>query len=201
MPTTDPRVDAYIKRAAPFAKPILVRIRKAVHAGCPDVREEMKWSVPHFTYKGMLCAMAAYKAHCMFGFWKHKLLADAGLLEPQARSLGRYGKIASVSELPSDTALIRIVKAAVKLNDAGVTVPRAARRKKPPVKTPPALMRALRKSPAALAAYRSFSPSHKREYVEWIGEAKGADTRQKRLDSAVAMMAEGKSRNWKYART
>jgi hypothetical protein len=173
MPKTDAGVDAYIKRAAPFAQPILIRIRAAVHAGCPDVEEELKWGVPH----------------------------DAGLLAADARSLGRYGAIHSVAELPSDKTLVRIVKAAAKLNDAGLTVPRAARRKKPPVRTPPALARALKKSKKALAAYQAFSPSHKREYVEWITEAKGDDTRRKRLETAVAWMAEGKSRNWKYARS
>ena len=67
MPKTDPRVNAYIAKAQPFAKPILIRFRKAVHAGCPDVTETMKWSFPHFDYKGVLCSTAAFKAHCACG--------------------------------------------------------------------------------------------------------------------------------------
>src|SRR6185436_1041147 len=99
MGTRDPRVDAYIAKSADFARPILTAIRDTVHAACPDTVEEMKWSFPHFTYKGMLCGMAAFKQHCTFGFWKGSLVLGGSAKDPDA--MGQFGRIAKVSDLPA----------------------------------------------------------------------------------------------------
>jgi uncharacterized protein YdeI (YjbR/CyaY-like superfamily) len=197
MGSRDPRVDAYIAKSAPFAKPILTYIRKAVHAGCPDVEETMKWSFPHFMYKGMLCGMASFKEHCALGFWKGALLPGGAGKAKEA--MGQFGRIASVTDLPGEQALVKLVKQAAALNDEGVNVVRQ-KRAKPPLRTPPDLMEALKKNGKALATYEAFSPSMRRDYVEWITEARTDETRTRRLETAVEWMAEGKSRNWKYER-
>lgn len=199
MPARDPRVDAYIKTAAPFARPILEHLRDIVHATCPDVVEAMKWSAPHFDYKGIFCGMAAFKSHCTFGFWKYKLL-DKMLPKADSQAMGQFGRVTSVDDLPDDRALVRIILAAAKLNDNGVTAPRERATKKPPVRVPAYFMAAVRTNKKALAAFSDFSPSHKREYVEWVTEAKTEGTRRRRLTTAIEWMAEGKGRNWKYER-
>jgi uncharacterized protein YdeI (YjbR/CyaY-like superfamily) len=184
-----------------FARPILKRIRKAVHAGCPDVEETLKWSFPHFMHRGILCSMASFKGHCAFGFWKHDLVVGKRGA-PEKEAMGQFGRLTKASDLPSDTALVRLVRAAAALNEQGVKSP--ARAKKPaaarPLRVPAYLLTALGKNKQALATFKGLSPSHKREYVEWIAEAKTDETRRRRLETAVAWMAEGKARNWKYAR-
>jgi hypothetical protein len=197
MPKTDPRIDAYIRNAAPFAQPILTHLRSVVHEACPDVVEGVKWSFPHFDYKGIFCSMAAFKQHATFGFWKGELLANQ-LPEVDEQAMGHFGRITSVKDLPSKPTLIRIIKAAAKLNDDGVKVQRMARPSKPPVRAPGDLVNALGKNARAKATFRAFSPSQKREYVEWITGARQPATREKRLATAVEWMAEGKERNWKY---
>ncbi len=199
MPSRDPRIDAYIKKAAPFAQPILTHLRDVVHRACPGVVEGLKWSSPHFDYKGIFCGMAAFKAHCTFGFWKYQLLAGV-LPRVDEQAMGQFGRIASIDDLPDDRTLIRIVQAAAKLNDEGVKAPRAAAKKKPAVKPPAYFISAIKRNKKALATYNEFRPSKKRDYVEWVTEAKSGDTRNRRLETAVAWMAEGKSRNWKYER-
>ncbi len=199
MPIRDPRVDAYIKKAPAFAQPILVHLREVVHTACPDVVETMKWSVPHFDYEGMFCSMASFKQHAMFNFWKYELLKDM-LPAGDDSARGQFGRMTSVKDLPSDRVLIRIIRAAVRLNDEGVKTPRRPPVKKPPVRTPPALMAALRKNRAALAAYELLSPSHKREYVEWITSAKTDATRDRRIATALEWIGKGRGRNWKYER-
>ena len=196
MGKEDPRVDAYIAKSAAFAKPILRHLRKVVHAACPDVEETMKWSAPHFDYKGeMMCGMAAFKAHCAFGFWKSSLVLDG----PAATdAMGQFGRITSVRDLPSDRTIAGYVKKAAKLNDEGIKVARKPATTKKPLRIPAAFTSALKKKPAARKAFDAFSPSHRREYVEWITEAKSDATRQKRMATAVEWLAEGKSRNWKY---
>jgi hypothetical protein len=189
MPTRDPRVDAYIANARPFAKPILIRFRKAVHTGCPGVVETVKWSVPAFEYKGMLAGMAAFKAHCMFGFWKGALMKS---LSGRKDKIGRFGRLSSIDEMPDEKALIGMVK------EAGVKVVRAPKAPKPAPKTPAYMLAAIGENKKAHAAYRAFSPSHKREYIEWIAGAKTAETRARRLAAAVQWIAAGKGRNWKY---
>ena len=201
MGKKDPRVDAYIARAAPFAKPILRHLRKVSHAGCPALEETIKWGVPSFEYKGMMCGMASFKNHVTFGFWKGALLAKrAGLTPATEDAMGQFGRITSLSDMPSEKTLIRCVKEAAVLNDAGIKAPMRKNPPKPPVRAPAYFMAAVRKNKKALATFEGFSPSNRREYVEWITGTKSADTRQQRLDTAVQWMAEGKVRNWKYVR-
>ncbi len=200
MGTRDPRVDAYIAKSADFARPILTHLREVVHAACPDVEETMKWSFPHFMYKGMMCSMASFKEHCAFGFWKGALVLDGNGATEEA--MGNFGRITRVSDLPPKRVLASYVKKAAALNDAGVKAPSrmAPKAKKKELVVPDYVMAALRKNKKALATFEGFSPSHRREYVEWITEAKSEDTRQRRLEQAVEWMAEGKPRHWKYAR-
>lgn len=198
MGTRDARVDAYIEKSADFARPILTHLRTLVHAACPEVEETMKWSFPHFDYKGeMMCSMASFKAHCAFGFWKASLVLGDKATDG---AMGHLGRITSLDDLPSDRTLTSYVKKAAKLNDEGVKAVRAPRRPQAELEIPEDLTKALKKNRKALTTFEAFPPSHKREYVEWIVEAKGADTRKRRLESAVEWIAEGKARNWKYAR-
>ncbi|MGB5131097.1 MAG: YdeI/OmpD-associated family protein [Steroidobacteraceae bacterium] len=192
-------VDAYIAKSAGFARPILKRLRGAMHKACPQIEETIKWGVPFFEYKGVVANMAAFKQHASFGFWKQRLMKDpAGLFPAPGDSSMGGKKLRSVGDLPSDAVLVRYIKAAVALNEQGAKVPRPARKKRPPPKAPPDLVAAFRKSPKAKATYKAFSPSQQREYVEWITEAKLQATRRKRLATAIEWMAAGRPRNWKY---
>lgn len=202
MPTKDSRVDTYIAKSADFAKPILNHIRELVHKACPDVEETMKWSFPHFDYKGMMCSMAAFKQHCAFGFWKASLMSDAKTFTQAGdTAMGHLGQIKSLKDLPSDKTMIVYIKEAAKLNDEGVKLPSKPKStEKKPVKVPPELTAALKKNKKAKEAFDNFTASHKREYAEWISEARTDETREKRLATAIEWMVEGKSRNWKYAK-
>jgi uncharacterized protein YdeI (YjbR/CyaY-like superfamily) len=196
----DPRIDAYIAKAQPFARPILRKIRALVHEVCPDVREEIKWSFPHFDYKGMFCGMAAFKAHCSLGFWKHGLLAKQGLVTADRDGMGSFGRFTSLSDMPSDAELRRVLRAAKALNDAGVSAPRAKAKPKPPLRVPAYVSAALKKDRKAAGTFKELSPSHRREYVEWIVDAKTDETRARRMDKMVAQLASGQSLNAKYDR-
>ena len=196
MGKRDPRVDAYIAKAADFAKPILAEIRETVHAACPECEETLKWSSPTFMYKGMLCGMSAFKAHAMFGFWKGTLVMD-----DQAKTVHAtrtFSRITRLSDLPSKKILTGYIKKAMALNDAAVKTTRLPRRRAKPVVVPQDLAAALAKNNKAQAAFERFPPSHKREYVEWITEAKREETRTRRLQTALQQIAEGKPQNWKY---
>jgi uncharacterized protein YdeI (YjbR/CyaY-like superfamily) len=198
MGTRDPQVDAYIARSADFARPILTHLRDLVHVACPEVEESIKWNCPHFRYKGMLCHMASFKEHCAFGFWKGALIvAKAGV--DAEKAMGQFGRITSLADLPAKKVLSGYIKTAMKLNDAGVKPPpRVKAKARPELAVPDDLSSALNGNPRARASFENLSPSHKREYVEWITEAKTQATRSRRLETAIQWMAEGKPRNWKY---
>ena len=192
----DPRIDDYIQSAAAFAQPMLVHIRDAVHQACPQVEETIKWGMPTFMHAGgILCGMAAFKQHVSFGYWKHALVVGDGSAQ---EGMGSYGKMASLKDLPPKKTLLAHIRKAAKLNEDGVKAPAQRKGAKPPPQAPDDLVAALRKNKAAQATYEAFPPSCKREYVEWITEAKREETRAKRLAQAVEWMAEGKRRNWKY---
>jgi uncharacterized protein YdeI (YjbR/CyaY-like superfamily) len=196
MGKRDPRVDAYIDKSAPFAKPILKHLRRVVHTGCPAVEETIKWQFPHFDYKGVICGMAAFKNHCAFGFWKASLILGSD--KAGEERMGQFGRITSLADLPDEEILIGYVRKAAEVNDAGVKLPRAKPKTWKPLRIPKDLKVALQKNAKGRKSFESFSPSQKREYIEWITEAKREETRKERLKTAIKWMAEGKVRNWKY---
>jgi len=203
MPNLDPRVDQYIAEAPEFARPILTHLRKLVHSACPQVEETIKWNMPFFTYKGMVCHMAAFKAHSSLGFWNRELIAaahpDFGSISGDG--MGQFGRLRSVKDLPKDSAIIKYVQEAVRLNEAGMKKPGPdSKAKKPEPKVPVELTRAFKGNKAAAESFMGFSPSHRREYTEWIAEAKRPETRAKRVTTAIEWLAKGKTRNWKYAK-
>lgn len=198
MPTTDPFVDAYIDKAQDFAKPILNHIRKLVHETCPEVVETKKWSFPHFDYKGMMCSMASFKEHCAFGFWKQSLLEDSAF-PAEKNAMGSFGRITSLKDLPNDKTMKKLIKDAMKLNDDGVKVVKAKpAADKKVLAVPDVLLEALAQNEKAADTFNNFPPSCKREYAEWIAEAKTDATRDKRLATTIEWLTEGKRRNWKY---
>ena len=166
MGKRDPRVDAYIAKATPFAQPILMHLREVIHAASPDIDEDMKWSFPHFTYRGILASMASFKAHCAFGFWNGSLIIDKAGQNTEA--MGQFGRLTSVKDLPSKKVLIGYVKQAMKLNGEGVPSPMRSKpkAKKLPLAIPKDLAAALKANKKALATFEDFPPSAQREYVE-----------------------------------
>ena len=191
----DPRVDAYIAKAAPFAQPILERLRGLVHRACPDADEAIKWGMPMFLYRGKIIVnIAAFKAHASFGTWKR----EAGDTTDRPEGMGQLGKLTALADLPPDEDVIAKVQAAMAAVDAGGTM-RAASKPKPPPEMPEDLRAALDAVPAAAAAFESFPPSAKREYTDWVVEAKQAATRARRVAQTVEQCAEGKRRYWNMA--
>ena len=198
MGSKDPRIDTYIKKSADFAKPILKHLRKVVHAGCPEVKETIKWSMPHFDYKGVMCGMAAFKEHCAFGFWKESLILNRER-SGERSGMGSFGCIKSLADLPSEKMLIGYVKKAAALNDAGIKVPgRTQPKKREPLTLPDDFSAALKKNAKARKTFEEFPPSKRRDYIEWVTEAKREETRKERLGTSIKWLSEGKPRHWKY---
>ena len=193
--STDPRIDAYIDKQAQFARPILLWLRARVHAALPGVEETYKWSHPFFYYKGKpLANMAAFKAHASFGFWDRA----ASPTGKEGEAMGQHGRITSLADLPDAAEIEAQVRAAAARIDAGEKPAREVRAPKGEVEVPPELAEALAGDDLATEHFRNFAPSCRREYCEWIAEAKRPETKAKRVVDAVGWMREGKRRNWKY---
>ena len=198
MPSRDKRIDAYITGSAPFARPILKHLREVVHAACPEVEETLKWSMPAFTYHGILCMMAAFKAHAAFHLWKGSLIV-MGSDADREPAMGHFGRLTDVAQLPSKKVLSGYIRQAMRLHEAGIRVPTKPKPKPRPAPTVPADLRsAMARSAKARATFQGFSPSQRREYIEWIVEAKQPGTRARRVATTIAWLSEGKRRNWKY---
>ena len=192
----DPRIDAYIAKAAPFARPILEQVRARVHAVVPEVVETLKWSAPGFTLDGkILLMMASFKQHAALNFWRGQEIRGS---KASRDAMGQFGKLTSVDDLPSDAQFDELIREAVRL---AATAPAPRKTKHEPKPTPsihPDFAAALKANPKAKAALDGFPPSAQRDYVEWIAEAKQDATRAKRIATAVEWLAEGKRRHWKY---
>jgi hypothetical protein len=195
----DKLVDEYIAKAAPFAQPIMKKLRALVHKACPAMTEELKWNAPAFMHHGIVIGMVAFKAHVRFGFWRARELDDPdGLFRSDSASFMNSNHLTDVKELPADKVLINYIRAAAKLNAASPRkfAPRTTQRK--PATVPAYLKKALAGNTKAKATFENFSPSNQREYVEWITKAKREETRAKQIATALEWMAEGRQRNWKY---
>lgn len=203
MPKKNPQVDAYIAKSPGFAKPILVHLRKLVHKTCPEVEEKLKWGMPSFEYKGLLCGGAAFKEHCTFGFWKQGLMRglDGMSKDKMEKAMGSMGRVTKLSDLPSDSVLTKLIKEAMRLNDEGIKVKREQKKHfKGELKVPAYFAAALKKNKAAKKTFDGFSYSNQKEYVEWLTEAKTEPTRLKRLETSIHWLSEGKIRMWKYVK-
>ncbi len=196
MSIHDPRIDDYIARQADFARPILDHLRAAIHSACREAEETLKWGMPTFMYKGeILATMAAFKQHATFGFWRGSQVLGDG--REKLDAMGQFGRLMSVADLPEREALKELIEKAMALTDSGVK-PVRNKTVKGDLTVPEDLERALGQNEAASATFGSFPPSCRREYVDWVTEAKRPETRAKRIAQAVEWMAEGKRRNWKY---
>jgi hypothetical protein len=194
----NPEVDTYIKKSPEFARPILLKLRELFHKAESQIQETVKWGVPHFEHKGIVGSFAAFKHHVGFGFWKSKLMQDpAGLFGKDPKASMCSSKFTSLEQLPSDKVLLTYIKEAVALNENEVKVP-AAKRKRAKLTAPDFFLAALRKNKKAQKTYEGFSESNRRDYIEWMLEAKQDATREKRLKAAMEWLADGKPRNWKY---
>jgi uncharacterized protein YdeI (YjbR/CyaY-like superfamily) len=203
MEKKNPEVDAYIERSGPFAQPILNHLRNLVHTAHPAIIETIKWGFPHFEYKGLVCNMASFKQHCAFGFWKAALLSDAhGVLAQTGKTaMGHLGSLKSVADLPADAILADYIREAIRLNEDNKKVPaKAPGAASKEMVVPDFFQEALQLNPLALQTFQSFSNSQRKEYVDWLLEAKTEATRNKRLATATEWIAEGKIRNWKYVK-
>lgn len=204
MKRRDERITNYISKSADFAQPILNQLRELVHDFCPEVEEGMKWSMPFFMYRGkILCSMASFKNHCSFGFWLHSEMSDLhGIFKRSVEGgMGSLGKISSVDDLPKADKLGAYILEAMSLIEQG-TIPRELnpKFKKPLAEIPSELITVLESEPKAKAVFESFPPSHQREYINWITEAKRDETKQRRIRQTIENLLEGKSKDWKYIR-
>ena len=144
--------------------------------------------------------MSAFKEHCSFGFWGEEICAvlrEAKVLREDG--MGSLGRITSVKDLPSDKLMLGWIRQAAAFVDSGqYTSPIAARRKvvkpqKPALKTPAEFATALQRNKKAAAVFAAFSPSCKREYAEWIADAKRPETRDKRIATASGVDRRGQA--------
>lgn len=199
---SDPRIDTYIERAAPFAQPILAHLRALVARACPEGEETLKWGMPSVQYRGrILCNMAAFKRHATFGFWQGKAVTGGGAADGGSTAMGQFGRLTALADLPDDAMLAAMVARAMALIDDGSRSPRPLKHPKPPAEPPEDLIAALGDSAGAAATFAALPPGQKREYIDWIAGAKRAETRRRRLATTIAQLEEGKRLNWKYDRS
>ncbi len=197
------KVDQYIANSKPFAQPILNHLRKLIHNACPEVEETIKWQFPFYVYKGSnLCDTASFKSHCSMGFWLAVLMKDPHkvFIKGENRGMGNFGKLESLDDLPSDQIILEYLQEAMDLIDAGKKLPRKDPSTRKKLVVPDYFQARLDKNLKALATFENFSYTNKKDYIEWITEAKTEATREKRIETTLEWLEEGKIRNWKYVK-
>lgn len=199
MATKDPRVDSYIADSAEFARPILKHLRKLIHQGCPSAVETIKWGCPFFEYHGLLCGFAAFQAHCSLFFWRDIDVSRwLDKTNTAGAGMGQFGKITTMTDLPKDSVLVTCVRAAVEQRDSPESKLKRTRKPGKELPVPADLKRGLAANAKAATTFKNFAPSHRRAYLDWIADAKLPATRERRLQTTLKWLAEGKPQNWKF---
>ena len=188
-------MDAYLEQAAPFARPILGHLRSLVHDACPEATESIRWGMPAFLVGSRNhFMMSAFQHHCAFLFWhpemKARLQADDRL---RSGAMGQFGRITSLEDLPGDEAMRTYLRFAVGLEKV-VSATERRRAKSGPrlVRLPEELSRSLQENTEAARTFELLPPGCRREYAEWISEAKRPETRERRLKATIERLAAGK---------
>ncbi|MCA6066935.1 YdeI/OmpD-associated family protein [Chryseobacterium sp. RG1] len=200
MENYNAKVDEYIEKSQDFAQPILKHIREIVHEICPDTEETIKWKFPTFMYKGkILCSMVSFKQYCSLGFWLHDEMKTLKNIETDVEKTNMFslGKITKIGDLPSKPLLKEMILEAMELTDKGVTLKKASP-SKTETEVPDYFQNALQQNKKASEIFIKGSPSFRKEYINWLTEAKTEATRNKRMEQAIEWISEGKARNWKY---
>ncbi len=194
-----PQVDNFIDNAQEFAQPILIYIRELIHEACPQIVESIKWGMPSFDYKGPLIVMGAFKKHMAINFWKAQLMADTeNLFIKSGDSMGGFGKLTSIKQLAPREILLAYIYEAIDLNEKGVKIQKNKKELVSEIPIPDDFLLELNKVPIAMSNFQQMSPSQRKEYINWIVEAKREATRNSRIEKALSQLLEKKSRDWKY---
>jgi len=197
----NPKVDAYILNTAPFAQPILNELRATLETAEPELEETIKWGFPCFTFQSkLICSFSAYKNHCVFRFWQGSNLKDsAGILTKVGETeMGELSKIKNLEDLPNSEILINYIREAIELSKKKSTKTIVSEKKITIDLKSYDLQEIFSSFPKQAEKFDTFSPSHRKEYISWINEAKTEDTKLKRIKTMMEWLLEGKSRNWKY---
>src|SRR5438270_1264994 len=180
-------VNDSLANAPEGTRPILVRLRRIFRQASPKLEEAIKWGVPCYLFKGPVGGFAAYKQHVSWGLWKSRALNDPeGLLGRGVSVMA--GKITKVSEIPPAAKIIALIEQVIALNEAGIKSP-----KPPEPELPADFAAAMKKAGKAARHYAAFTPARKWQYVNWVTQAKRAETRAKRIEIAVERIGEGKT--------
>lgn len=192
----------YINQSQPFAQPILQYLRKLIHDTHPELEEEFKWSFLAFTLNGrIIVSMASFKEHVAFGFWLGEHMKDPYkiFVTGKDRAMGQLGKIQSIEDLPERKILEEYIAECIQLSESGKKITTGKKNTKTPqLVEPDYFTEQLESNINAFENYNTFSASKKRDYIEWLMDAKTEATRNKRLTQAIEWISEGKPRNWKY---
>lgn len=75
---TSPDVDRYLRHSPVLIRSLMSELRRIIHATIPDVEESIKYTVPFYTRKGLLCYLSPLKTKdgVYIGFAKGNQMSD-----------------------------------------------------------------------------------------------------------------------------
>ncbi|MCB0792148.1 MAG: DUF1801 domain-containing protein [Flavobacteriales bacterium] len=194
------RINSHIAEQDEWKRRLMVRLRQLIHQVDPGIEETWRWNGPHFDRNGIMLGMSAHKTCVSIWFHKGALLKDPRrLFEPLEKDEAKGMRVYKLKESDAidEKAFTELVKQAVKLNEDGVKLSEA----KPARKTlvvPPELESVLKKDQHAMTNWEGFSYSKKKDYIEWVTDAKREETRKRRIAQAFQLIRDGLALNERY---
>lgn len=188
-------ITAYIEKATPEFKEVMIALRSVLNNPNFDIKEDWKWGAPNFNNEGMICWLAHFRNHVGMNFFKGTLIKDKYNLFTHYREEkgNRQLKFSDINQIIPEQ-IEYYIEEAIKLNQENIKVVK----KEIDTSLPLDLETELNNNPKAKMFFESLAPSYKRDYIEWIEEAKREATRTKRLATTMEWLSEGKKKNWKY---
>jgi hypothetical protein len=191
------RINLYIAELPDWQRKHLVRVRQLIHSTEERIEEAWRGNAPHFDHQGSLIGMHAFKSCVSIWFHKGASLKDGhGLFKLTEKDAEREVRKYKIHEGESinEKAFLDLLKQALKVNaaQAGGAETKPTSRA---LVVPSDMEQVLRKDEQAWAQWEGLAASHKREYVEWITDAKQDETRKRRLAKALEMIRDGQAKN------
>ncbi|WNW02328.1 YdeI/OmpD-associated family protein [Tenacibaculum sp. HL-MS23] len=165
-----------------------------------SLEETIKWGAPVYVYKNKnIVGLSAFKNYCGLWFFQGMFLNDDKKVLKNAQEekthAMRQWQFCALNKI--DVVLVKeYVLEAIKNSENGKEFKPIKNTK--PLIIPTELQMALDDDDALRACFANFSLSKKREYANYISEAKRETTKYKRLDKITPMILKGMGLHDKY---
>lgn len=195
----NPKVDEYILKKEKWQQEL--HILRSIFLDLP-LGETIKWGAPVYVFQGKnIVGLAAFKKYFGLWFFQGALLKDkqkvfVNAQEGKTKAMMQW-RFYALEEIKTDLIKDYVLEAIENVKQ-GKEIKPVRRNKKSKLIIPPELLNTLDENRELKEKFETFTESKKREFAEYIIDAKRSTTKASRLQKIIPMILRGEGLNDKY---